>query len=145
MCGHRCVEEMVLPLVCSLCLRKLPIHIQTLLALPLQVASTYWPLTEQLAELLGTLDVLGAFASVASTAPTPYVRPTISPEGNVIIHIPFPCCLLAHWNCSCVSAGSVRRRPSMRECRGLRCVQAECCGWKEPDTRCWRCRGLNER
>lgn len=46
-----------------------------------QVASTYWPLAEQLADLLGTIDVLGAFAAVALTAPIPYVRPHIEPEG----------------------------------------------------------------
>ncbi|KAL8432349.1 hypothetical protein ACSSS7_004666 [Eimeria intestinalis] len=48
----------------------------------IQVASTYWPLAEQLADLLGLLDVLGAFAAVASTAPTPFVRPIICEEGG---------------------------------------------------------------
>ncbi|KAL8274102.1 hypothetical protein Esti_001944 [Eimeria stiedai] len=48
----------------------------------IQVASTYWPLAEQLADFLGLLDVLGAFAAVASTAPTPYVQPVLCEEGG---------------------------------------------------------------
>ncbi|PFH33297.1 MutS domain V domain-containing protein [Besnoitia besnoiti] len=43
----------------------------------LLVAASYWPLVEKLAELLGMLDVLGAFAAAANSAPIPYVRPNI--------------------------------------------------------------------
>ncbi|OEH77651.1 DNA mismatch repair protein [Cyclospora cayetanensis] len=54
----------------------------TLVEKATQVAATYWPLTEQLAELLGTIDVLGAFAAVALNAPAVYVRPRMEPEGS---------------------------------------------------------------
>ncbi|KEP66259.1 UNVERIFIED_CONTAM: MutS domain V domain-containing protein [Hammondia hammondi] len=47
----------------------------------LLVAASYWPAVEKLAELLGMLDVLGAFAAAANAAPTPYVRPQIV-EGD---------------------------------------------------------------
>ncbi|KFG39796.1 MutS domain V domain-containing protein, partial [Toxoplasma gondii p89] len=47
----------------------------------LLVAASYWPAVEKLAELLGMLDVLGAFAAAANAAPVPYVRPQIV-EGD---------------------------------------------------------------
>lgn len=45
------------------------------------VAASYWPVVEKLAELLGMLDVLGAFAAAANAAPMPYVRPKFIEEG----------------------------------------------------------------
>lgn len=50
----------------------------------LVVASSYWPVVEKLAEILGMLDVLGAFALTSLNAPIPYVRPRIlTEEGKV--------------------------------------------------------------
>eukprot|EP00928_Gymnodinium_smaydae_P060584 TRINITY_DN442_c0_g1_i1.p1 TRINITY_DN442_c0_g1~~TRINITY_DN442_c0_g1_i1.p1 ORF type:complete len:808 (-),score=191.47 TRINITY_DN442_c0_g1_i1:132-2195(-) len=46
------------------------------------VAATYRPVVERLAEALGSLDVLAAFARVALLAPCRLVRPTIDPEGK---------------------------------------------------------------
>lgn len=55
-----------------------------LLAKALSVASTFWPAVENLATLLATLDILTAFAHVATTAPTPYVRPVVEENGSVV-------------------------------------------------------------
>ena len=46
------------------------------------VAASYCPLLEQLASVLGHLDVIVSFAHVSVHAPTPYVRPTVHPRGT---------------------------------------------------------------
>ncbi|CBZ52839.1 DNA mismatch repair protein mutS, related [Neospora caninum Liverpool] len=51
----------------------------------LLVAASYWPLVERLAELLGMLDVLGAFAAAANAAPIPYVRPKIVEDESGLV------------------------------------------------------------
>lgn len=91
------------------CLTLSSFIISHLVVLPLflvhvQVASTYWPLAEQLADLLGTIDVLGAFAAVALTAPIPYVRPHIEPEGMYTFS--FPIFVLFFAPSSCFSSVS---------------------------------------
>jgi DNA mismatch repair protein MSH2 len=53
-----------------------------LVAKAVAVAATYRPVVDRLAESLGTIDVLAAFARAALLAPCQFVRPKIDPEGN---------------------------------------------------------------
>jgi DNA mismatch repair protein MSH2 len=46
------------------------------------IIATYAPAVEQLCELIADMDVLVALAHVASNAPTPYVRPTLTEAGT---------------------------------------------------------------
>ncbi|PHJ19146.1 dna mismatch repair protein [Cystoisospora suis] len=56
-------------------------HLQkSLVEKALLVASSYWPVVEKLADILGMMDVLGAFALTSLNAPIPYVRPRILTE-----------------------------------------------------------------
>lgn len=56
---------------------------EQLVAKALQVAATYSPVMERLAETLGSLDVLAAFARTALSAPCSFVRPKLDPQGEV--------------------------------------------------------------
>lgn len=55
---------------------------QQLVSKALAVAATYRPVVDRLAECLGSLDVLAAFARAALAAPCTFVRPQLDPEGN---------------------------------------------------------------
>ncbi|KAK7330201.1 hypothetical protein VNO77_24388 [Canavalia gladiata] len=52
-----------------------------------QTAATFSEVFESLAELISELDVLLSFADLASSCPTPYTRPDITPsdEGDIIL------------------------------------------------------------
>jgi len=51
------------------------------------VAASFTPVLEQVAEVVGHLDVIVSFAHVSVHAPSPYVRPTMHPrgQGNTIL------------------------------------------------------------
>ncbi|KAI8983070.1 putative DNA mismatch repair protein MSH2 [Pilobolus umbonatus] len=53
----------------------------------LDIVATYCPQLEQLGGIVAHLDVLVSFAHVSIMAPTPYVRPVLTPagQGNVIL------------------------------------------------------------
>lgn len=46
------------------------------------IIATYAPAVEQLCDLIADMDVLVALAHVASNAPTPYVRPSLTEAGT---------------------------------------------------------------
>ena len=48
----------------------------------MSIIATYAPAVEALCELIADMDVLVALAHVASNAPTPYVRPTLTEAGT---------------------------------------------------------------
>lgn len=45
--------------------------------------ATYCPTLESLGSVLAHMDVLVSFAHVSAMAPVPYVRPTLTPCGNI--------------------------------------------------------------
>lgn len=51
------------------------------------VAHSFVPVWEEVAALMGELDVLLGFAELAATAPSPYVRPTMLPadDGEIVL------------------------------------------------------------
>lgn len=53
-----------------------------LVAKVVEVAATFVEVFEGVAALLAELDVLLSFADLAVSAPTPYVRPTVTPQGE---------------------------------------------------------------
>lgn len=55
----------------------------TLLTLP----ASYTPAIEDLAAIVAEIDVLASFATVAATAPSQYVRPTMLPAGSGVLKL----------------------------------------------------------
>ncbi len=54
-----------------------------------QIAAGYAEPLLELNLILSRLDVIVSFACLSATAPTSYVRPTITNRGEVVIHIVF--------------------------------------------------------
>ncbi|XP_027329436.1 DNA mismatch repair protein MSH2 [Abrus precatorius] len=66
----------------------------------IQTATTFSEVFESLAELISELDVLLSFADLASSCPTPYTRPDITPldEGDIILEgCRHPCVEAQDW------------------------------------------------
>eukprot|EP00917_Polyrhabdina_sp_WS-2016_P012052 GHVP01026464.1.p1 GENE.GHVP01026464.1~~GHVP01026464.1.p1 ORF type:complete len:839 (+),score=157.35 GHVP01026464.1:197-2518(+) len=50
----------------------------------LSIAGTYWPVIEQLAEILSTIDILCAFSQVSTSALIPYTKPNVTNASKVL-------------------------------------------------------------
>ena len=54
----------------------------TLVEKVMGIIASYAPAVEQLCDIISFMDVLVALAHVASNAPTPYVRPSLTDAGT---------------------------------------------------------------
>ncbi|KAJ1722485.1 MSH2 protein [Coemansia erecta] len=62
----------------------------------IKIAASYSPVLEALNSVAAHLDVILSFAEVSSTAPTPYVRPTVSESGDLRLRAARHPCLETH-------------------------------------------------